>query len=142
MNLRDCDIPTSPCNFIVLKNQSPKTATQGLNRAALMIMKNSVMIFFALVLLLASPEADGQRPENRPEPKLLSNDQLATSSRLGRKADVGSAATASLVAAPDQEDNDNNPGYEHYGSNTDPHNLVHHSYINGTNPYPKHKKPP
>lgn len=100
-----------------------------------MIMKNAVIIFFALVLLLASPEADGQRSENRPEPKLLSNDQLATSSPLGRKADVGSAAPASLVAAPDQEDNDKNPGYGNYGSITDPHNQVHRSFIIPKNPY-------
>ncbi|GMJ02123.1 hypothetical protein HRI_003881500 [Hibiscus trionum] len=93
-----------------------------------MIMKNSVMIFLALVLLLTTLGVDGQ-----------------AGSRLGRKADAGGAAAASLVAVSlaAEEDDDTNPTFSHYGGNTDPTDLVHHVYINGTNPYaPKNKKSP
>ncbi|KAK8585891.1 hypothetical protein V6N13_050861 [Hibiscus sabdariffa] len=90
-------------------------------------MKNSVMIFLALVLLLTTVGVDGW------------DDQLGASSRLGRKADAGGAA----VSLATEDDDDSNPTFGHYPGNTDPKDQVHHVYINGTNPYaPKGKKSP
>ncbi|KAK8623934.1 hypothetical protein V6N13_065294 [Hibiscus sabdariffa] len=89
-------------------------------------MKNSVVIFLALVLLLTTLAVDGQN-------------QLEASSRLGRKADAGGAA----VSLATEDDDETNPTFGHYGGSTDPKDQVHHVYINGTNPYaPKGKKSP
>ncbi|XWS08480.1 hypothetical protein CRYUN_Cryun40dG0005700 [Craigia yunnanensis] len=119
-----------------------------------MIMKNLVMIFFALVLLLATMEADGQS-FNRLDPKLLSDQQATTSSTLGRKADVGAreakdptataATAASLVAASLNEEDDDNPNFGHYGRDTGSKGANHRTFIAGNNPYapskPKTKSP-
>ncbi|XP_022721750.1 uncharacterized protein LOC111279116 [Durio zibethinus] len=84
----------------------------GFNSQFLMIMKNLVMIFFALVLFLATVEVDG-KSFSGPDPKPLSNQQATTSS-LDRKADVeareakdstaNAATDASLAVAAYQED--------------------------------------
>ena len=50
-------------------------------------MKNLVMIFFAVALLLATFEADGKRLTLEGERKLILSGQAST--QLGRKADVG-----------------------------------------------------
>ncbi|XVE82286.1 hypothetical protein DITRI_Ditri15bG0136300 [Diplodiscus trichospermus] len=103
---------------------------------------NTVMILFALVLLLATMETDGQS-FNRPEPKLLSDDQQATtSSSLGRKA-----TEASLVAAnnSDEDGDEDNPTFGKYGrdNSNSKDTGSHRAYINGNNPYaPKPKKSP
>ncbi|XWS14221.1 hypothetical protein CRYUN_Cryun36dG0104500 [Craigia yunnanensis] len=92
-------------------------------------MKNLVMIFLALLLLLATVEADGQMFK-RLDPKLLSDQQATTSSQLGRKADVGVRY-------------DNNPTFGHYGRDNGSNDANHHIYINGNNPYaPRLKKSP
>lgn len=111
-------------------------------------MKNFKMIFFALVLLLATLKADGQSFKTKPYAKVLS-DQQAT---MGRKGDVGAreakdptanAATSLVVAAaPPEEDDDSNPTFGQYGNDPSKNNN-HHIYTTGRNPYaPKAKNSP
>ncbi|XVF38885.1 hypothetical protein REPUB_Repub20aG0141500 [Reevesia pubescens] len=111
----------------------------------MIMMKNFAMIFFALVLLLAiALEADGER-FNRLDPKLFSDQQQATTSSIGRKADVGtkdSTATAASLVASAYEEEDVNQSYGQYGRDTDRQGTVHRPFINSNNAYaPKPKKP-
>ncbi|XVF62426.1 hypothetical protein PTKIN_Ptkin09bG0006700 [Pterospermum kingtungense] len=116
-------------------------------------MKNFMMIFFALVLLLATLKADGAF---NPKPWYSNSkdfsDQQATTSTLGRKADVGAgeakdptanAATtaSSLVAAAEPDDDDSNPTFGQYGrdgsgsGSGSKKDDNHHVYTTARNPY-------
>ncbi|OMO53489.1 hypothetical protein CCACVL1_28606 [Corchorus capsularis] len=104
------------------------------------MMKKLVMIFFALMLLLATlHEADGKRLV--PDPK-----ELASGSSAGRKTVNGLTKTlteASLVAESAEEEN-NNPTYGRYGrgGSNDSGETVHRIWAQGNNPYaPKPKSP-
>ncbi|OMO58479.1 ribonuclease HII [Corchorus olitorius] len=94
-------------------------------------MKKFVMIFFALMLLLATlHEADGKRLIPDPSP--------------GRKTVNGlskPSSEASLVAESAEEEN--NPTYGRYGrgGNPDSGDTNHHIWAQGNNPYTKPKSP-
>ncbi|XVF62427.1 hypothetical protein PTKIN_Ptkin09bG0006800 [Pterospermum kingtungense] len=89
-------------------------------------MKNFVMIFLGLVLVLATLEADGKQLTLEEERELILSGQ-ASIHKLGRKGDVG-AKDDPDVGLLDSLQPDLNSS------------LQHRYFINGTNPWaPRHK---
>ncbi|XVE82285.1 hypothetical protein DITRI_Ditri15bG0136200 [Diplodiscus trichospermus] len=103
-------------------------------------MKNLAMITFALVLILATLEADGERLTLEKEREVILCGQASTH-KLGRKADVGAkdykdpAANKGPAATGKTAEENSAVGLvDSLEENVDDE-QIHHYYTNGTNPY-------
>ncbi|XWS08481.1 hypothetical protein CRYUN_Cryun40dG0005800 [Craigia yunnanensis] len=111
-------------------------------------MKNFVMIFFALMLLLATLEADGKGLILEKERELILRGHSSTH-KLGRKADIGAKddkdPTANKGAATGRSAEDNSAvglvDSQEINNLTD-QLTSHHYYRIGKNPYSLHQSNP
>ncbi|XVF62428.1 hypothetical protein PTKIN_Ptkin09bG0006900 [Pterospermum kingtungense] len=104
-------------------------------------MKNYVMIFFGLVLVFATLEADGKPLTGLKEEEELILSAEASTHKLGRKADVGAkddkGPTANYRGGATGRTAEDDPAValldSQEGNLTD--NLQHRKFTNGTNPW-------